>query len=39
MGDELESLSLKNLQNLEQQIDASLKKLRSRKVRTYVLIN
>ncbi|KAK6123136.1 hypothetical protein DH2020_019544 [Rehmannia glutinosa] len=32
MGDDLDSLSLKNLQNLEHQLDGSLKKLRSRKV-------
>ena len=32
MGEELDSLSLKELQNLEQQIDMALKHIRSRKV-------
>lgn len=33
MGEELGSLSLKDLQNLEQQLDSALKNIRSRKVR------
>jgi hypothetical protein len=32
MGEDLDGLSLKELQNLEQQLDSSLKHIRSRKV-------
>ena len=32
MGEDLESLNIKELQNLENQIDAALKHVRSRKV-------
>lgn len=34
MGEDLDSLSLKDLQNLEQQLDSALKHIRSRKVHT-----
>ena len=32
MGEDLESLSLKELQNIEQQLDSALKHVRARKV-------
>lgn len=32
MGEDLDSMSLKDLQNLEQQLDSALKLIRSRKV-------
>ena len=35
MGEDLDSLSVKELQNLEQQIDTALKHVRSRKVRMF----
>lgn len=34
MGEDLDSLSLKELQNLEQQLDSALKHIRSRKVKS-----
>jgi len=33
MGEDLDGLSLKELQSLEQQLDSSLKQIRSRKVK------
>jgi hypothetical protein len=39
MGEDLESLNPKELQQLEQQLDSSLKHIRSRKVVTVVLLN
>ena len=38
MGEDLESLNLKELQQLEQQLESSLKHIRSRKVVIYMLI-
>lgn len=35
MGEDLESLSLKEIQNLEQQLDAGLKNIRTKKVRMH----
>jgi MADS-box transcription factor, plant len=37
MGEDLESLNLKELQQLEQQLESSLKHIRSRKVLTILL--
>lgn len=36
MGEELETLSMKDLQNLEHQIDVSLKHIRTRKVHFFI---
>lgn len=36
MGEELETLSMKDLQNLEHQIDVSLKHIRTRKVHFFM---
>jgi len=38
MGEDLESLNLKELQQLEQQLESSLKHIRSRKVVTILLM-
>lgn len=38
MGEELDNLSMKELQNLEHQLDGSLKHIRTRKVLLYSLI-
>jgi hypothetical protein len=38
MGEDLESVNLKELQQLEQQLESSLKHIRSRKVVTVLLI-
>lgn len=35
VGEDLDSLSLKELQNLEQQLDSALKHIRSRKVKSF----
>lgn len=35
MGEDIESLSLKEVQNLEQQLDTGLKNIRTRKVRMH----
>lgn len=37
MGEDLDSLSLKELQNLESQLDSALKNLRSKKVKFTLL--
>lgn len=37
MGEDLDSLSLKELHNLEHQLDSALKQIRSRKVIQYLL--
>ncbi|RDX58259.1 hypothetical protein CR513_62435 [Mucuna pruriens] len=39
MGEELDSLNLKGLQNLEQQLDSALKHIRSRKVKLCNLVS
>lgn len=39
VGEDLDSLSLKELQNLEQQLDSALKHIRTRKVKSFLLIN
>lgn len=39
MGEDLDPLSFRELQNLEQQIDAGLKRIRTRKVINLVLPN
>lgn len=38
LGEDLESMSLKELQNLEQHLDTALKHIRSRKVCLYIYI-
>ena len=39
MGEDLDSLSLKELQNIEQQLDSALKHIRARKVYIYTHIH
>jgi len=38
-GEDLDSLSLKELQSLEQQLDSALKHIRTRKVKIIVIVN
>lgn len=37
VGNDLDPLSVKELQSLEQQLDTSLKRIRTRKVRMFIL--
>ena len=38
-GEDLDSLTLKELQSLEQQLDSALKHIRTRKVKIIVIVN